>query len=37
MYELKGSIEFKKQDKIGEVKVIDINALGDREFEVTGN
>jgi hypothetical protein len=32
IYELKGSIKFKKEENKAEIKVIEVSNLGDREF-----
>jgi hypothetical protein len=37
IYELKGSIKFKKEENKAEIKVIEVSNLGDREFEVEGS
>lgn len=37
VYEVKGSIEVKKEDKKGKLKLIELSDMGEREYEVTGS
>lgn len=37
MYELKGKVEFEKEEKKGKLKLEELTDHGDREYKVTGN
>lgn len=37
MYELNGSIKFRDGQKNGEILIIEVSSIGDREYEVNGD